>query len=311
MISYEKALKIMRQNIKVSKKTERINIQNSHMRIISKEILSKFNYPRNNTSAMDGIVIFKSELRKNKILKIVGESKAGNKSCSSFKKNEAKFIYTGAPIPGLNKIVIPKENYIYINDYCKRKEIDWFASCWDLESLKFIRSFNPVAYKIASASLTDQKLLKEHAMLDKPIILSTGMSTMKEIRKAEQILSDTNLLIAHSTSAYPCKSEELNLNVIPTLMKEFNHPIGYSGHELGIQTTLAACVLGACFIERHFTLDRSMWGTDQAASLEPPGLKKLIRDIRVLEKSLGDGVKKVYDSEKLILNKLRLSLIHI
>ena len=115
MISYEKALKIMRQNIKVSKKTERINIQNSHMRIISKEILSKFDYPRNNTSAMDGIVIFKSELRKNKILKIVGESKAGNKSCSSFKKNEAKFIYTGAPIPGLNKIVIPKENYIYNN----------------------------------------------------------------------------------------------------------------------------------------------------------------------------------------------------
>ena len=129
---------------------------------------------------------------------------------------------------------------------------------------------------------------------------------MKEIRKAEQILSDTNLLIAHSTSAYPCKSEELNLNVIQTLIKEFNHPIGYSGHELGIQTTLAACVLGACFIERHFTLDRSMWGTDQAASLEPPGLKKLIRDIRVLEKSLGDGVKKVYDSEKLIRNKLRL-----
>ena len=113
MISFEKALKIMRQNIKVSKKTEKINIQNSHMRIISKEILSKFDYPRNNTSAMDGIVIFKSELRKNKILKIVGESKAGNKSCSSFKKNEAKFIYTGAPIPGLNKIVIPKENYIY------------------------------------------------------------------------------------------------------------------------------------------------------------------------------------------------------
>ena len=191
------------------------------------------------------------------------------------------------------KIELSKENYNYINEYCKRKEIDWFASCWDLESLKFIRNFDPVAYKIASASLTDQKLLKEHAVLEQPIILSTGMSTMEEIKKAEEILSNTNLLIAHSTSAYPCKSEELNLNVIPTLMKEFNHPIGYSGHELGIQTTLAACVLGACFIERHFTLDRSMWGTDQAASLEPPGLKKLIRDIRVLEKSLGDGVKKV------------------
>ena len=204
------------------------------------------------------------------------------------------------------KIELSKENYNYINEYCKRKEIDWFASCWDLESLKFIRNFAPVAYKIASASLTDQKLLKEHAVLEQPIILSTGMSTMEEIKKAEEILSNTNLLIAHSTSAYPCKSEELNLNVIPTLMKEFNHPIGYSGHELGIQTTLAACVLGACFIERHFTLDRSMWGTDQAASLEPPGLKKLIRDIRVLEKSLGDGVKKVYDSEKLIRNKLRL-----
>ena len=119
-------------------------------------------------------------------------------------------------------------------------------------------------------------------------------------------MSDTNLLIAHSTSAYPCKSEELNLNVIQTLIKEFNHPIGYSGHELGIQTTLAACVLGACFIERHFTLDRSMWGTDQAASLEPLGLKKLIRDIRVLEKSLGDGVKESLRSRILPGYELKL-----
>ena len=204
------------------------------------------------------------------------------------------------------KIELTRENFIFIDKYCRTKRIDWFASCWDLDSLKFIKDFNPVAYKIASASLTDNILLKEHSKLKKAIILSTGMSTMKEIKKAEQILSHTNLLIAHSTSSYPCKSEELNLNVIPEFIKEFDHPIGYSGHELGIQTTLAACVLGACFVERHFTLDRSMWGTDQAASLEPSGLKKLIRDIRVLEKSLGDGIKKVYDSEKIIRDKLRL-----
>ncbi|MAI75975.1 MAG: N-acetylneuraminate synthase [Pelagibacteraceae bacterium TMED65] len=204
------------------------------------------------------------------------------------------------------KIELSKDNYEFIDKYCKKKGIDWFASCWDLESLEFIKKFNPVAYKIASASLTDKILLKEHSKLKEAIIISTGMSTMKEIKKAEQILSHTNLLIAHSTSAYPCKSEELNLKVIQTFMKEFDHPIGYSGHELGIQTTLAACVLGACFIERHFTLDRSMWGTDQAASLEPPGLKKLVRDIKVLQKSLGDGIKKVYDSEKKIRDKLRL-----
>ncbi len=204
------------------------------------------------------------------------------------------------------KIELSSDDYIFIDKYCKKKGIDWFASCWDLDSLKFIKYFNPVAYKIASASLTDNILLKEHSKLKEAIILSTGMSTMKEIKKAEEILSNTKLLIAHSTSAYPCKSEELNLNVIPKFIEEFDHPIGYSGHELGIQTTLAACVLGACFIERHFTLDRSMWGTDQAASLEPTGLKKLVRDIRVLEKSLGDGIKKVYDSEKKIRDKLRL-----
>ena len=204
------------------------------------------------------------------------------------------------------KVELSRDDYIFIDKYCKNKGIDWFASCWDLDSLKFIKYFNPVAYKIASASLTDNILLKEHSKLKEAIILSTGMSTMKEIKKAEKILSNTKLLIAHSTSAYPCKSEELNLNVIPKFIEEFDHPIGYSGHELGIQTTLAACVLGACFIERHFTLDRSMWGTDQAASLEPAGLKKLVRDVRVLEKSLGDGIKKVYDSEKKIRDKLRL-----
>ena len=204
------------------------------------------------------------------------------------------------------KVELSRDDYIFIDKYCKNKGIDWFASCWDLDSLKFIKYFNPVAYKIASASLTDNILLKEHSKLKEAIILSTGMSTMKEIKKAEKILSNTKLLIAHSTSAYPCKSEELNLNVIPKFIEEFDHPIGYSGHELGIQTTLAACVLGACFIERHFTLDRSMWGTDQAASLEPAGLKKLVRDVRVLEKSLGDGIRKVYDSEKKIRDKLRL-----
>jgi N-acetylneuraminate synthase len=139
----------------------------------------------------------------------------------------------------------------------------------------------------------------------RPLIVSTGMSTMEEIRRGVEVLPRDLLLIAHSTSTYPCKPDELNLRMIDTLQRAFGCPVGYSGHEVGLQTTVAAVVLGACFVERHITLDRAMWGSDQAASIEPGGLIRLVRDIRVIEAAIGDGVKRVYDSELPSRERLR------
>jgi len=203
------------------------------------------------------------------------------------------------------RIEFGESDYEEIDRYCNEKGIVWFASCWDDPSVDFIEQFNPACYKIASASLTDDKLLIHINKMGRPIILSTGMSTMEEIRHAVSLLDTNRLLIAHSTSSYPCKPEELNLRLINTLNEEFKCPIGYSGHEVGLQTTIAAMVLGACFIERHITLDRAMWGSDQAASVEPWGFMRLVRDIRVIEKAMGDGIKRVYESEHSSRKKLR------
>ncbi|MFC1815080.1 N-acetylneuraminate synthase family protein [Thermodesulfobacteriota bacterium] len=204
-----------------------------------------------------------------------------------------------------NRIEFGMEEYAEIDRYCKEKGMIWFSSCWDLPSVDFIEEFDPVCYKIASACLTDDELLKYVNSKGRPIILSTGMSTMDEISHAVSLLNQDRLLIGHCTSSYPSKPEELNLKMVKTLQRKFSCPIGYSGHEVGLQTTYAAAVLGACFIERHITLDRAMWGSDQAASLEPPGLIRLVRDIRVNERALGDGVKRVYDSERKIMQRLR------
>ena len=196
--------------------------------------------------------------------------------------------------------------YAEINRYCKEKGIDWFASCWDNASVDFIEQFNPPCYKIASALMTDDDLLKHHRKYGRPIILSTGMADMQLINHAVEVLGDENLIILHCTSTYPSMIEELNLKGILTLKEKYpDVPIGYSGHEVGLPTSLAALVLGSCVIERHITLGRSMWGSDQAASLEPPGLMRLTRDIRAIESAMGDGIIKIYDSEKPILNKLR------
>jgi len=197
------------------------------------------------------------------------------------------------------------EQYSEINRYCQEQGIDWFASCWDEASVDFMEQFDPVCYKIASASLTDISLLSKINATSRPVILSTGMSTMGEIKQAIAQFSPDRLLIAHTTSTYPCSPEELNLRMISTLKQVFPCPVGYSGHEVGLQTTCAAVVLGASFVERHITLDRAMWGSDQAASVEPGGFARLVRDIRVIERALGDGEKKVYDSELPILAKLR------
>lgn len=196
--------------------------------------------------------------------------------------------------------------YSEIDRYCKEKEILWTASCWDEDSVNFMEQFDPPYYKIASACLTGDRLLKHHRSTGRPIVLSTGMSTMEQIRHAVDVLGGTdNLVLLHCTSTYPSKPEELNLRVIHKLKEEFDCPIGYSGHEVGLQTTLAAVAMGSCMVERHITLDRSMWGSDQAASVEPQGFKRLVRDIRAIEIAMGDGIKKVYESEKPILAKLR------
>ncbi|MGA9347282.1 MAG: N-acetylneuraminate synthase family protein [Anaerolineae bacterium] len=197
------------------------------------------------------------------------------------------------------------EEYREIDHYCRERGITWFASVWDEESVDFMEAFDPPCYKIPSAALTDRALLRHVRATGRPIILSTGMSTMEEIWAAVDVLGTENLLITHCTSTYPCKPGELNLRVIPTLQREFDCPIGYSGHEVGLQTTYAAVVLGACYVERHITLDRAMWGSDQAASVEPWGFMRLVRDIRVTEKALGDGIKRVYESEKPIMQRLR------
>jgi N-acetylneuraminate synthase len=195
--------------------------------------------------------------------------------------------------------------YAEIDRHCRQVGISWFASCWDEASVDFIAQFNPPCFKIASASLTNDKLLSVHRALGKPIVLSTGMSSLEQIDHAVQVLGKENLVLLHCTSTYPAKLEELNLKVIPFLMERYDIPIGYSGHEVGLYTSLAAAVMGACFIERHITLDRAMWGSDQAASVEPPGFVRLIKDIRAIEIAMGDGVKRVFESEKPIMQKLR------
>jgi N-acetylneuraminate synthase len=192
-----------------------------------------------------------------------------------------------------------------IDRYCTERGITWFASCWDPESVDFIEQFDPACHKVASASLTDLDLLERISATGRPVILSTGMSTMDEVHKAIGILPRGRLLIAHATSTYPCTSEELNLRMIETLRRELDCPVGYSGHEVGLQTTVAAVAMGASFVERHITLDRAMWGSDQAASVEIGGLVRLVRDIRTVEAAMGDGVKHVYDSELPIRAKLR------
>lgn len=204
-----------------------------------------------------------------------------------------------------NRVEFSINEYEEIDKYCGDKNIIWFASCWDIPSVDFMNQFSPPLYKISSACLTDDELLKYINQTNTSIILSTGMSTMDEIDHAISIIDNDRLLIAHSTSSYPCKTEELNLKMITTLKNKYDCPIGYSGHEVGLQTTFAAVTLGACFVERHITLDRTMWGTDQSASVEPWGFMRLVRDIRVIEKALGDGVKIVYESEENIKEKLR------
>lgn len=205
------------------------------------------------------------------------------------------------------KVEFGEREYTAIDAHCREREISWFASPWDVPSVDFLERFNPACHKVASASITNLELLRRIADTGRTAILSTGMSTIEQIQAAVEVLGRDRLVILQSTSTYPCKSDELNLRAIETLAATFNVPIGYSGHEVGLQTTYAAVVLGACLVERHITLDRAMWGSDQAASVEPSGLMRLVRDIRVIEGALGDGKKRIYDSELPVMKRLRLN----
>jgi N-acetylneuraminate synthase len=195
--------------------------------------------------------------------------------------------------------------YEEIDRYCKELGVAWFASPWDVPSVDFLERFNVPCHKVASASLTDLELLAALRDTGRPIVASTGMSTMDEVDKAVEVLGTERLVLLHTTSTYPCPPEEANLRGIHTLAERFGVPVGYSGHERGLQISSAAIALGACLVERHITMDRTMWGSDQAASLEPDGLRRLVRDIRVVEAALGDGVKRVYPGEEAPRRRLR------
>jgi len=247
-------------------------------------------------------------------------SVAKNAGCNAvkFQKRTVDVVYTaeelakprenpfGATNGDLKRgLEFGQEQYAEIDSYCRAHGIAWFASCWDEASVDFIDAFDPPAYKIASASLTDDDLLVHTRAKGKPIILSTGMSSLEQIDHAVQVLGKQDLIILHSSSTYPAHYEELNLKIIPVLRQQFSVPVGYSGHETGLASSVAAVALGACVLERHITLDRAMWGSDHAASLEPNGISRVVRDIRLVEQSMGDGVKRVYEREQPIIKKLR------
>jgi N-acetylneuraminate synthase len=204
------------------------------------------------------------------------------------------------------RVEFNREQYVELGDYATLRGLDWFASPWDEPSVDFLEDLNVAAHKVASASVTDIGLLETLAATGKPVILSTGMSTLDQIDRAVAVLGTANLVILHATSTYPLPPEEANLRTIATLQQRYpGVPIGYSGHERGLQISVAAVALGAVAVERHITLDRTMWGSDHAASLEPQGFSQLVRDIRIVEEALGDGTKRIFPGELAPLAKLR------
>ncbi len=200
---------------------------------------------------------------------------------------------------------LSREHYAEIAAHCRTIGMPWFASCWDAASVDFIARFDVPCYKIASACLTDDALLRHTRAIGRPIILSTGMSTLAEIDHAVDVLGSRDLVLLHTVSTYPAAPGELNLRAIRTLADRYGVPVGYSGHETGIAASVAAVALGACCIERHITVDRALWGSDQAASLEPQAIARLVRDIRLVEQAMGDGEKRVLEREIPIREKLR------
>ena len=252
--------------------------------------------------------------------KLIELAEAGGCQAVKFQKRTVEVVYTAeelakpreSPFGDTNGklkygLEFGKKEYAEIDRCCKEHEILWLASCWDEGSVDFIEQFDVPAYKIASASLTDDGLLKhtKARAKNRPLLLSTGMSTLAQIDHAVEVLGKDNLVLLHTVSTYPATMDELNIKTVATLRQRYVLPVGYSGHESGIVSTAAAVALGACVVERHITMDRAMWGSDQAASLGPSGLMKVVQYIRDVERSMGDGVKRVIDREVPNMKKLR------
>jgi N-acetylneuraminate synthase len=250
--------------------------------------------------------------------KLIDAAAAAGCDAVKFQKRTVEVVFTPEELSALRPSPFGRTNgdlkralelgfdeYADIDRHCRRLNIPWFASCWDEPSVDFIQEFDPPCLKIASACLTDDDLLRHTRAAARPMLLSTGMSSPEQIDHAVNVTGDEALVLLHCTSAYPARVEELNLKVIPWLAQRYDVPVGYSGHEVGLASTLAAVALGACLIERHITLDRAMWGSDQAASVEVQGFARLVRDIRAVNQAMGDGVKRVYESESPARAKLR------
>jgi N-acetylneuraminate synthase len=241
--------------------------------------------------------------------KLIELAEAAGCQAVKFQKRTVEVVYTAEDTNGKLKygLEFGKKEYAEIDRCCKEHEILWLASCWDEGSVDFIEQFDVPAYKIASASLTDDGLLKhtKARAKNRPLLLSTGMSTLAQIDHAVEVLGKDNLVLLHTVSTYPATMDELNIKTVATLRQRYVLPVGYSGHESGIVSTAAAVALGACVVERHITMDRAMWGSDQAASLGPSGLMKVVQYIRDVERSMGDGVKRVIDREVPNMKKLR------
>ncbi|OGC22514.1 N-acetylneuraminate synthase [candidate division WOR-1 bacterium RIFOXYB2_FULL_42_35] len=204
-----------------------------------------------------------------------------------------------------HKVEFGAKEYGEIDRFCKEVGITWFASPWDVDSVDFLEQYNLPCYKIPAAKLTDDTLLKHLRQKGRPIILSTGMSSLEQVDHAVEVLQKKDLILLHCCSAYPAQYEDLNLCLITYLKERYGVPVGYSGHETGLPTSVAAVTLGACVVERHITLDRAMWGSDHAASLEPNGLNRLMRDIKLVERSIGTKIKRILPSEEPLIKRLR------
>ena len=252
-----------------------------------------------------------------KLIDVAAESGA---DCVKFQKRDINEVYTQEYLDSPREspwgttqrqqktgLEFSLDQYQEIQLYCEKKEIEWFASAWDINSQKFLRQFNSKYNKVASAMIVHTQLLEEIASEDKHTFISTGMTTYDDIQAAVDIFTKANCSfeLMHTVSTYPMKEEDANLHMINTLREKFNCDVGYSGHETGLAVSYAASALGITSLERHITLDRSMYGSDQSASVEPSGFKQLVGGVRKIEVAMGDGIKRVYESEKPIADKLR------
>ena len=254
---------------------------------------------------------------------LIDAAKDSGADCVKFQKRDINQVYTQEFLDSPREsqwgttqreqklgLEFSAEQYQEIEDYCKSKGLEWFASAWDINSQKFLRQFNSKYNKVASAMIVHTELLKEIASEGKHTFISTGMTTYDDIQKAVDIFREAgcSFELMHTVSTYPMKDENANINMIKTLRERFDCNVGYSGHEVGLAVSYAATALGISSLERHITLDRAMYGSDQSASVEPTGFKQLVGAVRKIELAMGDGIKKTIEAEAPIAANLRQHL---